>query len=130
MGQTYDVNLRVRFKDEKGARKALLAKIGRANEEKVLYDERGLRAMGFDLDNDIWDLMSVFFCGWGQRLKETANKDWLYSGFDASYGWERVMMEAFEEIAPYLEEGSEIKIYPDSDYDYLVVKDGKAELIH
>lgn len=126
MGQTYDVNLRVRFKDEQGARKALLAKIGRANEEKVLYGERGLRAMGFDLDNDIWDLMSVFFCGWGQRLKETANKDWLYSGFDASYGWERVMMEAFEEIAPYLEEGSEIKIYPDCGPDHGVVNNGEV----
>ena len=119
----------MRFKDEQGARKALLAKIARGGQEHVLYDMQGLRMQGFDFDN-IWDLLSVFFCGWGQRLKETADKDWLYSGFAASYGWEQVMLDAFDEIAPYLEDGSEIKIYPDSDYDYLVVKDGKAEWVH
>ncbi len=126
MGQTYDVNLRVRFKDEKGARKALFDKIGRANEEKVLYGMQGLRMKGFDFDN-IWDLMSVFFCGWGQKLKETANAGWLYSGFDASYGWEQVMMDAFDNIAPYLEDGSEIKIYPDSGCDHGIVENGKVK---
>lgn len=125
MGQTYDVNLRVRFKDEDGAKKALFAKIARGRQEHVLYDMQGLRMKGFDFDN-IWDLMSVFFCGWGQRLKETANKDWLYCGFDASYGWEQVMMDAFDKIAPYLEDGSEIKIYPDCGCDHGIVKNGKV----
>lgn len=125
MGQCYDVNLRVRFKDEKGAKKALFDKIGRANKEKVLYNMQGLRMKGFDFDN-IWDLMSVFFCGWGQRLKETADKSWLYSCFDATYGWENVMMDAFDKIAPYLEDGSEIKIYPDSGCDHAYVENGKA----
>lgn len=125
MGQTYDVNLRVRFKDEQGARKALFDKIGRANEEKVLYDMQGLRMKGFDFDN-IWDLMSVFFCGWGQRLKEAADKSWQYSCFDASYGWETVMMDAFDKIAPFLEDGSEIKIYPDSGRDYGFVENGQV----
>lgn len=125
MGQCYDVNLRVRFKDEKGARKALFDKIGRANEEKVLYNMQGLRMKGFDFDN-IWDLMSVFFCGWGQRLKEAADKSWQYSCFDASYGWETVMMDAFDKIAPFLEDGSEIKIYPDSGRDYGYVENGQV----
>lgn len=126
MGQTYDVNLRVRFKDEKGAKNALFAKIGRAHQERVVYNMQGLRMMGFDFDNNIWDLMSVFFCGWGQKLRETADKGWLYSGFDASYGWECVMLDAFEKIAPYLEDGSEIKIYPDSGCDKGIVKNGKV----
>lgn len=125
MGQCYDVNLCIRFKDEKGAKNALKAKIGRANEEKILYGESGLKAIGFDFDK-IWDLMSVFFCGWGEKLKEAANKGWLYSCFDASYGWENVMMDAFEKIAPYLEEGSEIKIYPDSGCDYGYVENGQV----
>jgi len=124
MGQTYDVNLRVRFKDEKGAKNALLAKIGRAQEERVLYDMQGLRMKGFDFDN-ILDLMSVFFCGWGQRLK-VADKSWLYSCFDASYGWENVMMDAFDKIAPFLEDDSEIKIYPDSGRDYGYVENGQV----
>ncbi len=125
MGQCYDVNLRVRFKDEQKARQALFAKVGRAHQERVIYDMQGLRMMGFNFDN-IWDLMSVFFCGWGEKLKEAADKGWLYSGFNASYGWEGVMMDAFEKIAPYLEDDSEIKIYPDSGCDHAIVKDGKA----
>lgn len=126
MGQTYDVNLRVRFKDEKGVKNALFAKIGRAKEERVLYDMLGLRMKGFDFDN-IWDLMSVFFCGWGEKLRVAANKGWLYSCFDASYGWEFVMMDAFEKIAPYIEDGSEIKIYPDSGCDHGIVENGKVK---
>lgn len=125
MGQTYDVNLRVRFKDEKGAKRALENKVSKGRQEHVLYDMQGLRMLGFDFD-DVWDWMSVFFCGWGQKLKETANADWLYSGFDASYGWEQVMMDAFEKIAPYLEEGSEIKIYPDSGCDHGIVNNGNV----
>lgn len=125
MGQCYDVNLRVRFKDDKGAKQELFKKIGRAKEEHVLYDMQGLRMKGFDFDN-IWDLMSVFFCGWGQRLKDAADKGWLYSCFDASYGWESVMIDAFERLAPYLEDGSEIKIYPDSGLDHGVVENKKV----
>lgn len=125
MGQTYDVNLRVRFVDEKGAKNALFAKIGRAKEERVLYDMQGLRMKGFDFDN-IWDLMSVFFCGWGEKILDASDKSWRYSCFDASYGWEWVMMDAFEKIAPYLEDGSEIKIYPDSGIDHGIVNNGNV----
>jgi hypothetical protein len=139
MGACYDVNLKVRFKDVDGARKALFAKIARGRQEHVLYDMQGLRMKGFDFDN-IWDLMSVFFCGWGERFYQQGDWEksqemqkegvWLWSGFDACYRWESVMIDAFEKIAPYLEDGSQIKIYPDSDYDHLVVKDGKAVMIH
>ena len=52
------------------------------------------------------------------------------SGFDASYGCESVMMDMFSAIAPYLAEGSSMKIMPDSDYDLLVVKDGRAVQVH
>ena len=125
MGQTYDVNLRVRFKDEKGAKAALFAKVHRADQEHVIYDMQGLRMKGFDFEK-IWDLMSVFFCGWGEKLRETADRGWLYSCFDASYGWENVMLDAFEKIAPYLDDGSEIKIYPDSGCDYGRIENGEV----
>lgn len=126
MGQTYDVNLRVRFKDEKGAKQALSDKISRAKQEHIIYDMQGLRRKGFDFDN-IWDLMSVFFCGWGEKLLDASDKSWRYSCFDASYGWESVMMDAFEKIAPHLEDGSEIKIYPDSGCDHGIVENGKVK---
>ena len=133
------MNLRVRFKDEKGAKNALFAKVSRGRQEHVIYDMQGLRMKGFDFDNNIWDLMAVFFCGWGERFYEQGDWEkikgtpkegaWVWAGFDASYGWENVMMEAFEDIAPFIEEGSEIKIYPDSGLDHGVVENGKVKWI-
>lgn len=131
MGQCYSVYLKVRFNDEEGAKKALRDKISRGKEEHIGYDIDGLVAKhGYDLDN-IPDLLSVFFSGWGTRLeRDYRDTDIRVADFNACYGWEHVMMETFSIIAPFMEDGSWIKIYPDSDYDYLVVKDGKAELIH
>ena len=51
----------------------------------------------------------------------------LTSGFDASYGWQEVMENWFEYVAPAMGEGTWITIYPDSGNTYAVVKDGKAE---
>ena len=52
------------------------------------------------------------------------------NAFNASYGWEVVMIEMFETITPFLEDGSELLIYPDSDYDKLIVKNGKCIQVH
>lgn len=131
MGQTYSVYLKVRFNDEEGAKKALRNKISKGREEHIRYDIEGLvNRYHFDLD-DTRDLMSVFFCGWGSRLRDDSTHEGvLSSDFDACYGWEGVMTETFSIIAPYLEDGSWLKVFPDSDYDLLEVKDGKAEWIH
>lgn len=48
------------------------------------------------------------------------------SGFNASYGWESVMLEMFEEISPYLENKSKLYIDCDDGIDVLVIKDGKC----
>lgn len=37
---------------------------------------------------------------------------------------------AFKLIAPYLADKSELYIYPDDDYDHLVVKNGKCVQVH
>lgn len=135
MGQCYDVNLKVRFKDKDGAKKALQNKIARAEEEKVSYNLPSHGDRRFDTD-DLWDLMALFFGGWDGRFHKQDDWEknhemrkegvWIWSGFDASYGWEGVMMDAFDEIAPFLEEESEIKIYPDSGVDHGIVVNGKA----
>ena len=125
MGQCYSVKLRVTFKDEQGAKAALLEKSEKGEQEHVDYDMQGLQELGFNFDN-ILDLMSVFFCGWSQKLKATADKAWLYSDFETCYGWEGVMIDAFNIIAPYLEDKSEIRIYPDNGCDRAIVKKGKA----
>lgn len=131
MGQCYTTYLKVRFNDEDGAKKELRNKISRGREEHIGYDVEGLVAKhGYDLDN-MSDLLSVFFSGWGTRLKrDYRDTDIRVADFNASYGWEDVMIETFSIIAPFMEDGSWMKIYPDSDYDHLVVKGGKAVLIH
>ena len=40
------------------------------------------------------------------------------------------MMKMFKLIVPYLVDKSELYIYPDDDYDHLVVKNGKCVQVH
>lgn len=129
MGQCYSVELKVRFTDEDGAKKALQAKLDRHEEEHVCYNlDHFTGELGLSTDN-LHDLMGIFFGGWKGKLEPSTTDDWEYADFDASYGWERVMMDAFEEIAPYLADGSVIEIYPDSGCDHGTVRNGKCEWI-
>lgn len=50
--------------------------------------------------------------------------------FDASYGWETVLTDMFSYISEVLNDGSHMYIWPDSDYDYLVIEDGQCKWIH
>lgn len=52
------------------------------------------------------------------------------SGFSASYGWESVMINYFKTMAPFLDNMSDLVIYPDSDYDHLIIEDGKSIQLH
>ena len=127
MGQCYSVNLKVRFTDEDGAKKALQAKLDRHEEEHINYNlSHFTEELGMSTDS-LHDLMGIFFGGWEGKLEPSTTDDWKYADFDASYGWECVMMDAFEEIAPYLTDGSEVNIYPDSGCDHGTVRNGKCE---
>lgn len=123
MGQCYCVIMNVRFTDEQGAMRALQEKIGRAEEEHVNYNLEHFSELGISTDS-LSDLLGIFFGGWKGKLERQGEE--LYSGFNASYGWEGLMMDAFDELAPYLEDGSWIKIYPDSGVDCGLVDDGKV----
>ena len=127
MGQCYSVEIKARFRDEDGAKKALQAKLDRHEEDHVNYNlDHFTGELGLSTDN-LHDLMGIFFGGWGGKLTPCPEPDeWEYADFDASYGWESLMMDAFEEIAPYLADGSEIKIWPDSGYDHGTVRNGKC----
>lgn len=54
----------------------------------------------------------------------------INSSFNQSYGWESLMIKFFEDITPSLRNGSSLLIYPDSDYDRLVVKNGECVQTH
>ena len=48
--------------------------------------------------------------------------------FDASYGWESVMFDIFKAALSTCENGSYVKVWPDSDSWKLVVKDNEVVL--
>ena len=78
-------------------------------------------------------LLKIFLAGWNMCHPEIKHvRKWIRyeNGFNASYGWESVMMKMFKLIAPYLADKSELYIYPDDDYDHLVVKNGKCVQVH
>ena len=106
MGSVYSIYSQMKFKDKNKAIKILQAKISRGKEEHTDYGlDTYRKSENLDI-NDIDDLIAVFI-GIG-RMFDVANDDngWTtYSnGFDATYGWESVMMEMFEELAPVLED--------------------------
>lgn len=122
MGQCYSVVIKAEFKDTESAAKALRGKIERAEEERINYGLAHYKDLGIGTDT-LEDLLNIFFGGWEGKLK-TRDDGAMDSDFDASYGWEGVMMDAFEVIAPFLEDGSTIKIYPDSGVDKGIANGG------
>lgn len=136
MGACYDVQLKMRFNDTKNAQEkavaALQAYITEHDGKGILFGLDRFEKDGITPDS-LEGLLKIFLCGsnyWHPELKY--GRKWIhyYNGFDASYGWESVMMDMFETIAPYLAEKSEIKIWPDEDYDHMVIKNGKCKQVH
>lgn len=128
MGVCYSVTLDVCVLDEQGAIKALNEKIKtdkRTDYSLKEYAKQGITTETFD------DLIRIFLAGWrGQEVNITVNDDGTttYSNaFDASYGWESVMIEMFETLTPYIREDSELCIYPDSGRCEVTIQNGEVK---
>ena len=129
MSQVYSISLKFDFLNEKLAKQVLQQKIARGREEHINYGlDHYKNDIGLDLDN-VHDLVRLIFGGWDARLHDHVEPGWLYAGFNASYGWESVMMTAFEDIAPFLEDGSALIIDVEEGVDEGVVKEGQVEWI-
>lgn len=129
MGACYSVTLKVDFIDEDGAIKALNEHIER--DTGVDYSLKEYANIG--ITPDTFDGLIKILLAHTQRevVVYQHGKFKIYDNdFDASYGWERVMMEWFNVLAPFLKDKSMLLIYPDSDYDKLVIKNGKCVQIH
>ena len=129
MGACYNVYLKVNFIDEEGAVNALnehIAKDTRVDYSLEEYANIGATPDTFD------GLMRILLAEAQHKVDiyEYERFKFYENDFDASYGWESVMMEWFEIIAPFLANGSQMVIYPDSDYDKLIIKNGKCIQIH
>ena len=130
MGACYSVTLKVNVLDIPGAIKALndhITNDTRSNYSLEEYAQHGITTETFD------DLMRIFLAGWpGQAIDIQYDDEFTTyeNGFNASYGWECVMMDMFETLAPFVADGSDFYISIDNDYDKLVIKNGKCVQIH
>lgn len=129
MGACYSVTMKVNVVDEKGAVNALnhhIAQDARAHYALEKYANIGVNTTTFD------DLMRILLAEIQYPVSITQNGEFTVydNDFDASYGWEIVMMEWFKVMAPFLADGSELIIYPDDDCDELIIQNGKCIQIH
>ena len=128
MGACYSIWLLAKLKTgtEDKIAETLNNKIMRADSENVDYAVKKLYPK-FKFPYTLEQLMEIFFVQ-HQGMFDMTIKDGqisIKSAFDASYGWEMVMIDAVEEILPYLEDKSEICIDIDEGYDRFVVEHGK-----
>jgi hypothetical protein len=129
MGACYGVNIKVHLIDEAGAINAL---------NKHMKKDKGV---SYSLDKyadigvtpDTFDgLMRILLAETQQKVTVVKKRKYTYydNCFGASYGWEYIMIDWFKVLAPYLSDGSEMLIYPDEDYDKLVIRNGKCVQVH
>lgn len=129
MGACYSVTVKVNLIDEVGAIKALNDHI--ENDTGTRYNLEKYAASG--ITTETFDgLMKILLADAQQELSITKKRKYTTydSCFNASYGWEGVMIEWFHVLAPFLADRSEMLIYPDEDYDKLVIRNGKCVQIH
>lgn len=129
MGACYSVGVKINLIDEKGAIKALNEHI--KNDTGTNYSLERYASIG--ATPDTFDgLMKILLAEIQGKIDifEKGKFKYYESSFNASYGWERIMMEWFNVLAPFLKNGSEMIIYPDEDYDKLVIKNGKCVQLH
>lgn len=128
MGSTYSVRSKMKFKDIDKAIEILQNKINRAEKENINYGlDTYRKAEELDL-SDIDDLIAVFIGPGNMFDVDNYDDGWVvyHNGFNASYGWESVMMEMFMELAPVLEDTSDLFIYCDDGVDLLVIRNGEC----
>lgn len=131
MGQCYNVALKIKVNDEQGAIRALKQKIDRAQEDNVEYNVDYFRENeGVDVDT-LDGLVRIFLAGYEtipyHRFEKDVERGFTCyrSAFDACYGWETVMIDFFNVLAPFCTNLSWIKIWPDSGLDYGIVRRGR-----
>ena len=127
MSACYSVNVELRVKKdcEEKVIETLQNKIKRAKEENTDY---GIET----IPNTLKELLGIFFVSHGDyyNYKQVGTWYMVDSAFNASYGWETVMITAFKEIASYLDNKSELYIDIDNDYDKLVIRKGECIQTH
>lgn len=120
MGMCYDVSLTLSYDDEQ----AVVDRIKKAIEEI----DAVFKAPASESLADMVKVLITDSCF--EENREDKGRVRFESSFSASYGWEQVMIDAFQIMAPALRDGSMLYIMPDSGYDKLVVQSGAAVQLH
>lgn len=129
MGACYSVTIKANVTDEKGAINALNHHI--ASDARTCYNLEKYASIGCTTGS-FDGLMKILLAEiqYPVSIHQDGNFKVYDNAFNASYGWESVMIEWFGVLAPFLADGSKMLIYPDEDYDKLVIKNGKCVQVH
>lgn len=129
MGACYSVMMKVNLDNEKAAVDALNHHITNDNMTCYSLDKYAGMGIGTASFDDLMKILLVEHQGHVEIVQEDTFKIYR-NDFDASYGWEIVMTDWFKVMTPFLADGSKLLIYPDYDYDELVVENGKCVWVH
>lgn len=130
MGTCYSVRLDVLgLEDISAAESALKKKIRKdESENRCIYNLDIFSAQGVEPDH-FDNLIRIFLAGFQYNYFEmevAADKRVYCSDFDASYGWEGVMVEMFELLESYLGDGSRMLIECEAGIEELVIEHGQC----
>lgn len=124
MGASYSVDLTVSLTDEEKAAEIVRKFIQDSNAEFHLDD---FNAIGIGTDT-FDDLMRIVLASWEStpvKIEQIDDYRKYSNDFDASYGWESVMIEVFEALVPVLRDGSTLDLSADNAYVGYAVTGGK-----
>lgn len=124
MGQCYSVTAKFIFKNDDPA--------PFCNAFKDIVDRMNGVTANFDLSCDSMDTpFGCFNILTGGQAYAEGNEypDIWYSDFDGSYGWEWVMYDVFSAVLKECENGSYVKIWPDSGMTKISVKNGEVKIV-
>ena len=115
MGACFTVNLELTFLDEAAAVKAMQEYIHTANADFGL-EKHKKRSVGTDKSEDLIKICFSSCDGGYTNLNRDGNKILFISDLDTYYSWKTIMLEAFEAMAAYLADDSQLDIYPDNNH--------------
>lgn len=127
MGACYSVEFLYKFKNEEKAKKILQDFVKNTNANFHLDT---FKAEGVDVTS-AKGLIQIILAGYKRTpykdVEEIGGFRLATNDFDASYGWETLLMDFFEALAPCLEDGSRIYIEPDDDWSEYVIENGEVK---
>ena len=121
MGQTYCVDMHFDYTDKDKMTKDLQDFIKAKNGHGIDFSLEKYAAKNIYPDT-LDNIMKIIFTDRG--LEKTSDTEYN-SSFDASYGWENVIFDTFDIMAPNLSDKSYIYLDTDEDSYELTVKNGK-----